>query len=66
MRWISKELVLKGILAATQAVKGSQWLVPVEALSSDTVRIAVQRAIERRTKNYIDYQYDRIIRLPGI
>jgi hypothetical protein len=62
----AKSLVLKGILPATQAIKGSQWLVPVDALSSETVRIAVQRVIERRPKNYIDYQYDRIIRLPGI
>src|SRR6185312_4139516 len=62
----AKSLVLKGILPATQAIKGSQWLVPVDALSSETVCIAVQRVIERRPKNYIDYQYDRMIRLPGI
>ncbi|HUN96243.1 MAG TPA: recombinase family protein [Bradyrhizobium sp.] len=61
----AKSLVLKGILPATQAIKGSQWLVPVDALSSETVRIAVQRVIERRPQNYIDYQYDRMIRLPG-
>ncbi|WP_353642689.1 hypothetical protein [Mesorhizobium sp. WSM2239] len=62
----AKSLVLKGILPATQAIKGSQWLVPVEALSSETVRLAVQRVIERRAKNHIDYQHDRMIRLPGL
>ncbi|WP_456660791.1 GGDEF domain-containing protein [Bradyrhizobium sp. JR3.5] len=62
----AKNLVLKGILPATQAIKGSQWLVPVDALSSEAVRVAVQHVIERRPKNYIDYQYDRVIRLPGI
>jgi DNA invertase Pin-like site-specific DNA recombinase len=62
----AKSLVLKGILPATQAIKGSQWLVPVDALRSEAIRIAVQRVIERRPKNYIDYQYDRMIRLPGI
>jgi hypothetical protein len=62
----AKSLLLKGILPATQAIRGSQWLVPIEALAWETVRIAVQRVIERRPKNYIDYQYDRMIRLPGI
>src|SRR6478735_4467746 len=36
----AKSLVPKGILPATQAIKGSQWLVPVDALSSEAVRIA--------------------------
>ena len=62
----AKSLVLKGILPATQAIKGAQWLVPIDALTSKAVRIAVQRVIERRRKNYIDYQYDKMIRLPGI
>lgn len=44
---ISKELSAEGHLAATHPIKGSQWLVLVEALSSETVRIAVQRVIER-------------------
>ena len=37
-----------------------------DALSSEAVRIAVQRVIERGPKDWIDYQYDRMIRLPGI
>jgi hypothetical protein len=39
---------------------------PVDALSSEAVRVAARHVIERRPKNYIDYQYDRMIRLPGI
>ncbi|WP_206600838.1 hypothetical protein, partial [Bradyrhizobium embrapense] len=66
LRRISKEPRVEGILPATQAIKGAQWLVRVDALTSESVRIAVQRVIERRPKNYIDYQYDRLIRLPGI
>jgi len=62
----AKTLVLKGILPATQAIKGAQWLVPVEALTSETVCVAVRRVIERRPKIFDDYQYDKMIRLPGI
>lgn len=38
-------LVRRGILPATQIVPGSPWLVPVEALSSEPVRLGVQRVI---------------------
>ena len=48
----AKSLVPKGILPATQAIQGSPWLVPVEALTSETVRIGVQRVIARRPKIY--------------
>ncbi len=62
----AKSLAIKGILPATQAMKGAQWLVPVEALTSEAVRIGVQRVVERRPKIFEDYQYDKLIRLPGI
>jgi len=62
----AKSLVLRGVLPATQIVPGSPWLVPVEALTSETVRQEVQRVIARRPKIYEDYQYDKMIRLPGI
>jgi len=62
----AKSLVLKGILPATQVIPGSPWLVPVDALSSEAVRQGVQRVIARRPKIYEDYQYDKLIRLPGI
>ena len=62
----AKSLVLRGILPATQIVPGSPWLVPVAALASETVRIGVQRVIARRPKIFDDYQYDKVIRLPGL
>jgi DNA invertase Pin-like site-specific DNA recombinase len=62
----AKSLALKGILPATQILPGSPWLVPADALTSEAVRIGVQRVIERRPKFYEDYQYDKLIRLPGL
>ncbi|MHC2572615.1 recombinase family protein [Rhizobium leguminosarum] len=62
----AKSLVQRGILPATQILPGSQWMVPVEALSSEAVRIGVQGVVDRRPKFYEDYQYDKVIRLPGI
>lgn len=62
----AKSLALKGVLPATQIMPGSPWLVPVDALTSEAVRIGVQRVIERRPKFYEDYQYDKLIRLPGL
>jgi DNA invertase Pin-like site-specific DNA recombinase len=62
----AKSLVLRGILPATQIVPGSPWLVPVAALSSEPVRLGVQRVIARRPKIYAEYQYDKVIRLPGL
>jgi hypothetical protein len=62
----AKSLVLRGILPATQVVPGSPWLVPVDALASEAVHPGVQQVIARRPKIYEDYQYDKLIRLPGI
>jgi hypothetical protein len=62
----AKSLVLKGILPATQIMPGSPWLVPVETLTSEAVRTGVQRVIARRPQFYEQYQYDKLIRLPGI
>ena len=62
----AKSLAIKGILPATQAMKGAQWLVLVEALTSEAVQIEVQRVVERRPKVYEHYQYDNLVRLPGI
>jgi len=59
-------LVRRGILPATQIVPSSPWLVPVEALSSEPVRLGVQQVIARRPKIYEDYQYDKVVRLPGL
>nr|WP_209893791.1 recombinase family protein [Rhizobium leguminosarum] len=62
----AKSLVQKGILPATQILPGSPWMVPVEALTSEAVRIGVQGVVDRRPKFYEDYQYDKVVRLPGI
>jgi hypothetical protein len=62
---LKRSLVLKGILPRTQIMPGSPWLVPIDALTSEAVRIGVQRVIERPSF-YEQYQYDRLIRLPGI
>jgi DNA invertase Pin-like site-specific DNA recombinase len=62
----AKSLVLKGVIPATQILPGSPWLVPVEALTSEVVRSGVQRVISRRPKIYEDYQYDKVVRLPGL
>lgn len=62
----AKSLVQRGILPATQILPGSPWMIPVEALSSEAVRIGVQGVVDRRPKFYEDYQYDKIVRLPGI
>lgn len=62
----AKSLAIRGVLPASQALPGAQWLVPVEGLTSEAVRIGVQRVIDRRPKIYEDYQYDKTVRLPGI
>ena len=62
----AKRLALSGVLPATQILPGSPWLVPIEALTSESVRIGVQQVIDRRPKVYEDYQYDKAVRLPGL
>ncbi|MFD2138722.1 zinc ribbon domain-containing protein [Novosphingobium resinovorum] len=65
-RGSAQMLVGKKILLTTQIMKGAPYLVPIEALSSEAVRIGVQTVIDRRPKHYEDYQYDKVVRLPGI
>jgi hypothetical protein len=62
----AKSLVLRGVLPATQIMPGSPWLVPVAALTSESVKRGVQRVIDRRPRFYEDYQYDNVVRLPGL
>ena len=62
----AKSLALKGILPATQIMPGAPWLVPVDALTSEAVRLGVQHVIKRRPKFYDNYQYDKAIQLPGL
>jgi hypothetical protein len=62
----AKSLAMKGILPATQLMPGAPWLVPTGTLASETVRIGVQRVIARRPQIFEHYQYDKVVRLPGI
>jgi hypothetical protein len=62
----AKSLATKGILPATQTMPGAPWQVPIAALTSDVVREGVQRVIARRPQIFEDYQYDKVVRLPGI
>ncbi|CCM79671.1 recombinase family protein [Rhizobium mesoamericanum] len=62
----AKSLAKKGILPATQILPGSQWMVPIEALTSEAVQIGVQGVVDRRSRFYKDYQYDKVVRLPGL
>lgn len=62
----AKSLVLRGVLPATQIMPGSPWLVPVAVLTSEFVKRGVQRVIDRRPRFYEDYQYDKVVRLPGL
>jgi hypothetical protein len=62
----AKRLVKWGVLPATQPMPGATWLVPVAALDTQNVRQGAHDVIARRPKTYEDYQYDKIVRLPGI
>ncbi len=62
----ARTLAEAGILPGRQIMKGAPWLVPVEALNAESVRIGVQKVIDRRPKIFEDYQYDKVVRLPGI
>lgn len=62
----ARSLALRGILPATQITPGSPYLVPTAALTSELVLTAVQQVVARRPKIYEDYQYDKVVRLPGL
>ena len=62
----ARSLVEKGVLPATQIMPGSPYLVPAAALTSEAVLIGVQGVISRRPQFYENYQYDKVVRLPGL
>ena len=62
----ARTLAEAGVLPGKQIMKGAPWLVPVEALDTEAVRIGVQKVIDRRPKVFEEYQYDKVVRLPGI
>lgn len=49
----AKNLVQRGILPATQILPGSPWMVPVEALSSEAVRIGGAAMAREQAANEI-------------
>jgi hypothetical protein len=51
----AKSLVLSGILPAKQIMLGSPWLVPSAALTTEPVRLGVQRVIARRPAKWEKY-----------
>jgi hypothetical protein len=62
----ARRLVAQGILPATQMMPGATLLVPSAALDTAAVRRGAHAVAARRPKTFEKYQYDRIIRLPGI
>ena len=62
----AKRLVDWGVLPATQLMPGATWLVPADALDTPAVLQGAQGVIARRPKNYENYQYDKVVRLPGL
>ena len=62
----ARRMVDRGVLPASQLMPGATWLVPSAALDTPEVRQGAQGVIARRPKNYDNYQYDKVIRLPGI
>jgi hypothetical protein len=62
----ARRLVAQGILPATQMMPGATWLVPNAALDTPAVRQGAQGVAARRPKTFETYQYDKIIRLPGL
>jgi hypothetical protein len=62
----AKRLVDWGILPATQLIPGSTWLVPSDALDTAAVQQGAHDVIARRPKNYENYLYDKVVRLPGL
>jgi hypothetical protein len=59
-------LIRSGTLRATQIMPSAPWQIPVAALASEAVRIAVQGVVERRPRNVANLQHTMTLRLPGV
>ena len=59
-------LIRSGALPARQIMPSAPWQIPVAALASDAVRIAVQGIVERRPRNVANLQHTMTLRLPGV
>jgi hypothetical protein len=58
-------LIRSGILPANQLMPSAPWQVPVEALSSETVKIGVKDVIARRPLKLLTYHENKTLKLPG-
>lgn len=59
-------LIRSGALPATQIMPSAPWQIPLAALDSEAVRIAVQGVVERRPRNVANLQNTMMLRLPGV
>jgi DNA invertase Pin-like site-specific DNA recombinase len=59
-------LIRSGALPATQIMPSAPWQIPVAALASEALRIAVQGVVERRPRNVANLQHSMTLRLPGV
>lgn len=59
-------LIREGRLPATQLMPSAPWKIPVEALTSEAVRIGVQVIKARRPEKALASQRDNTMALPGI
>jgi DNA invertase Pin-like site-specific DNA recombinase len=58
------KLIREGKLPATQAVAGAPWEIPIEMLTSDTVRQGVQEIKTRRPRTPQQYRDRKTLKLP--
>lgn len=61
-----QRLIRQGILPATQLMPSAPWKIPVDALSTEAVQTGVREIQKRRSRNFVSYQRDDTMRLPGI
>jgi DNA invertase Pin-like site-specific DNA recombinase len=59
-------LIRSGALPATQIMPSAPWQIPVAALATEAVKIAVQGVVERRPRNVANLQQTMTLRLPGV
>lgn len=58
-------LIREGTLPGTQLMPSAPWQIPVAALNSEAVKIGVQGIASRRSRQPIDYEEQKTLKLPG-
>lgn len=64
--WIGQKLGAERYLTCNANPSGLAMDGFRGALTSEAVQIGMQGVVDRRPKCYEDYQYDKVVRLPGI